>query len=96
MNDQFKSLVDNENITVINDAGLLETEKGKLTLNNFRPDTTTAIKITVVPDSLDIAPSRDQLLSIENGSVSITPEIDTIAVSGSSGAVSYTTTSRIK
>ena len=89
-------IVNNENVTVINDAGLLETEKGKLTLNNFRPDATTAIKITVVPDSLDIAPKRDQLLSIENGSVSITPEIDTIAVSGSSGAVSYTTTSRIK
>tara|TARA_B100000927_G_scaffold231727_1_gene191749 strand:- start:896 stop:2740 length:1845 start_codon:yes stop_codon:yes gene_type:complete len=89
-------VVSQQNITVINDAGLMDTEKGTLTLNNFRPDTTSAIKITIVPDSLDIAPKRDQLLSIENDSVIITPEIDSIAVSGSSGSITYTTTSRIK
>ena len=89
-------VVSQQNITVINDAGLMDTEKGTLTLNSFRPDTTSAIKITIVPDSLDIAPKRDQLLSIENDSVIITPEIDSIAVSGSSGSITYTTTSRIK
>ena len=61
-----------------------------------RPDTTTAIRITVVPDSLDLAPKRNQLINIENDQVVITPEIDTIATGGSSGTINYTTTSRLK
>ena len=89
-------VVNNQNVTVINDAGLIDVIKGKVTLNNFRPDTTTAIRITVVPDSLDLAPKRNQLINIENDQVVITPEIDTIATGGSSGTINYTTTSRLK
>jgi len=84
------------NVTVINDAGLIDVEKGKVTLNNFRPDTTTPIKITLLPNSLDLAPKRAELISIDNNSVSITPEIDTIAVAGSAGSINYNTTSRFK
>lgn len=89
-------VVNGQNVTVINDAGLVETEKGKITLNNFRPDSDTSVRITIVPNSLDIAPKREQLLSIFNSLVTITPEIDTIATGGSSGAITYTTTSRLK
>ena len=89
-------VVDSKNVTVINDAGLVEVDKGKITLNNFRPDSDTSVRITIVPNSLDIAPKREQLLSIFNSLVSITPEIDTIATGGSSGAITYTTTSRLK
>ena len=89
-------MLNNQNVTVINDAGLIDVIKGKVTLNNFRPDTTTAIRITVVPDSLDLAPKRNQLINIENDQVVITPEIDTIATGGSSGTINYTTTSRLK
>ena len=84
------------NVTVINDAGIIDVEKGKVTLNNFRPDTTTPIKITLLPNSLDLAPKRAELISIDNNSVSITPEIDTIAVAGSAGSINYNTTSRFK
>ena len=83
-------------VTVINDAGEIDVDNGKITLNKFRPDTTDVIKITVVPNSLDLAPKRDQLISIDNSSVIITPEIDTIATSGSAGSINYSTTSRFK
>ena len=89
-------VVNQENITVITDAGEIDVDNGKITLNKFRPDTTDAIKITVIPNSLDLAPKRDQLLSIDNSFVTITPEIDTIATSGSAGSINYTTTSRFK
>ena len=89
-------VVDRVNITVIADAGELDAENGKITLRGFRPDTTAAIKLTLLPNSLDLAPKRDQLLNIDNASVVITPEIDTIATSGSAGSINYKTTSRFK
>ena len=89
-------VVNSQNVTVIADAGLMEPEKGKVTLNNFKTNDNTAIRITVLPNSLDLAPKRNQLISIDNSYVVITPEIDSIAVAGSSGTITYTTTSRFK
>jgi len=89
-------VVSGQNVTVINDAGLLEPTLGKVTLNNFRPNNTNRIKITILPNSLDLAPKRDQLIAIDNNFVVITPEVDTIAVAGSSGSITYRTTPRFK
>jgi hypothetical protein len=89
-------IVAGNNVTVIPDAGLLEPTSGKLSLNSFAPTNATTIRLTVIPNSLDLAPKRDQLLSIENARVTITPEIDTISVSGSSGSITYSTTPRLK
>ena len=89
-------IVDNNNVIVNNDAGLIEPAIGKITLNSFRPNDTSQIKITVTPNTLDLAPKRDQLISIDNDFVTITPEIDTIATAGSSGSINYTNTPRFK
>lgn len=89
-------VINGENIIVINDAGLITPGEGKVVLNNFRPDTTDPIRITVTPDSLDLAPKRNQLIAIDSLRVNITPEVDRIAVSGSSGTIDYTTTSRLR
>ena len=89
-------VVNNQNVTVVNNAGTVDVENGKLTLNNFQPDTTDSIRLTLIPNSLDIAPKRDQLIDIDNLRLTITPEIDTIAVAGSSGSIDYSTTSRLK
>jgi len=89
-------IVDGKNITVVPDAGEIDTEKGTVILNSFTPDNNTAITVTLVPNSLDIAPKRNQLLSIVNNKVTITPQVDTIATGGSSGSIDYATTSRIK
>ena len=89
-------IVDNNNVIVNNDAGLIEPANGKITLNSFRPNDTSQIKIAVTPNTLDLAPKRDQLISIDNDFVTITPEIDTIATAGSSGSINYTNTPRFK
>ena len=84
------------NVTVIANAGEIDVPNGKIKLNSFQPDTTDVIRLTLTPNSLDLAPKRDQLLTIDDTRVTITPEIDTIAVSGSTGSINYTTTSRFK
>lgn len=91
-------VVNSVNVTVINDAGLINVTTGTITLNNFVPDddSVNVIRITVVPDSLDLAPKRDQLIAIDPLRVQITPSVDTISVSGSSGTINYTTTSRLR
>ena len=89
-------IVGGENVTVINNAGTVDHAKGIITLNNFRPDTTASIRITVTPNSLDLAPLRNQLISIDPLRVAVTPVVDTISVSGSSGTINYTTTSRLR
>ena len=89
-------IVAGNNITVLNDIGEMDVSAGKLTLHSFAVNTNTDIRLTVVPTSLDLAPSRNQLLSIDSQRVNITPEIDTISVAGSAGAINYTTTARIK
>lgn len=89
-------VINGENVIVINDAGLITPDQGKVVLNNFRPDTTDDIRITVIPDSLDLAPKRNQLIAIDSLRVNVTPEVDRIAVSGSSGTIDYTTTSRLR
>ena len=83
-------------ITIIGDAGTLDPTAGTITINNYIPDDLTAIRITAAPDSLDIAPKRDQLLKIDNARTIMTAEEDTIALSGSSGTIDYKTTSRLR
>lgn len=89
-------ILEGANVVVVPNAGELDIGAGSVTLNNFTPNDTTTIRITVVPNTLDLAPKRDQLISINNSYVTITPEIDTIATAGSSGSITYTTTPRFK
>lgn len=89
-------IVDGVNVTVVNDAGLIDPDKGTVTLNNFTSYNTDPIRLTITPDSLDLAPKRDQLIAIDPLRVQITPSVDTISVSGSTGTIDYTTPSRLR
>ena len=89
-------IVGGTNVTVVNNAGEVDISNGKITLYNFTVDSTTDIKITAVPNSLDIAPKRDQLLNIDQQFVSISAEVDTISTAGASGSIDYTTNSRLR
>lgn len=89
-------IVEGSNITVINNAGSIEASTGRVVINNFAVDTDTDIKVTVIPNSLDIAPKRDQLLNIDQTYVSISAEVDTISTAGASGSIDYTTNSRLR
>jgi len=89
-------IVDGNNVTVVNDAGILDSDKGTVTLHSFTGLTTDPIRVTLTPNSLDLAPKRDQLIAIDPLRVSITPSVDTISVSGSTGTINYTTPSRLR
>ena len=78
----------------VKEVGMLYAATGNITISGFITDATTPIRFTVVPNSNDIAPKRNQLLSIDLQEVVVVGENDTIAVAGSSGAVIYTTTAR--
>jgi len=87
---------DSANQVVVPDAGLIDTINGVITLNNFVVDVPTEIRITIAPDSLDIAPKRNQIINIEASRVLASGSIDQIAYSGPSGTLDYTTTSRLR
>lgn len=89
-------IVEGVNIIVINDAGVVDISNGTVTLNSFACATNTNIRVIVTPDSLDIAPKRNQLIAIDSTALNVTATADKIAMSGSSGTISYTTTSRMR
>ena len=89
-------IVNNENIIVNGNVGLIAAESGVVTLNNFGPDDTTPITITLSPNSLDIAPKRNQIINIDSSKINTKGSIDNIAYSGSSGTLEYSTTSRMR
>ena len=66
-------------------------------LNQIKIDSVATLLIFVDPNSNDIAPKFNQLVSIEKDEtpgIVVTGEEDTIATLGSVGASSYTTFSR--
>ena len=89
-------VVNNENVIVNGNVGLISTDLGIVTLNNFAPDDTTPIRVTLSPNSLDIAPKRNEIINIESSKINVTGAVDTIAYSGSSGTLDYSTTTRMR
>ena len=81
---------------VIPEAGLIDTTTGVITINNFVPDDASDIRITIIPNSLDIAPKRNQIINIEASRILASGSIDNIAYSGPAGSIDYTTTSRLR
>jgi len=88
--------VDAQTQIVVAEAGLIDTLNGVITLNNFIVDAPTDIRVTITPDSLDIAPKRNQIINIEASRILASGSIDQIAYSGPSGTLEYTTTSRLR
>ena len=90
-------IVDGQNITVENNCGTITPSTGKITLFGFGlPADNTTIKLTLTPNSLDIAPKRDQLLDIDNNAVTVNAQVDTISTAGSSGSINYNVNSRLR
>ena len=89
-------VVNGSNEVVVSDAGLINVSTGVITLNNFAIDETTTIRVTIIPNSLDIAPKRNQIINIEANRILASGSIDQIAYSGPSGTIDYTTTGRLR
>jgi hypothetical protein len=85
------------NIVVVADnVGTVDVVNGKITIIDFVVANFVGdyIEITVIPNSLDIAPLRNNLLIIDIDDVSVDGEIDTIVAGQSPAGVNYKTTSR--
>ena len=86
---------------VDNSAGTIDYTTGAIVLNgiiiasisNVDGVASNSIRFTVVPDSKDIVPVRNQILEIDFNNTSITGDVDTIAVSQPGAGGTYTTTS---
>ena len=89
-------VLNGENQIVIPDAGEINISTGVITINNFAIDEPTTIRITIAPDSLDIAPKRNQIINIEASRILASGSVDQIAYSGPSGTLEYTPTSRLR
>ena len=88
INAQGLEIVDKRNVGTVNiKTGLVE-------INDFTIDADTSITIFTRPNSVDIAPKRNQILQIDSVSTTIESTIDTIATRGSAGANEYITTPR--
>ena len=62
-------------------------------ISDIRGSTSTTIELTTTPNSNDIVPVRDQVLSIDVANSTLTVEEDTFAGGTSDGGTTYTTTS---
>jgi hypothetical protein len=95
---EMYKLLNNTKITTVLDIGYIVADKGLVILNSFSPSSGSnglnTIKISALPNSLDIAPKRNQLIKIDMNETVVTPEIDTIATGGTPAGIGYTTVSR--
>jgi hypothetical protein len=83
------------NVMTHRNIGTVNVATGEVIINFFDIDINTEIKIFVRPASNDIAPVRNQIIEIDNGGHTlIESEVDTIAISGSIGAIDYNTIAR--
>ena len=82
-------------VIVVNNAGTISPTTGKLSFTAaFDSFTGTYIEITAAPDSNDLAPKRNELLTILVDDCVITGEVDTMITGGTSAGVAYNTTAR--
>ena len=82
-------------------AGTVDYDNGKITvgsvnittISNVDGASSSIIRITAVPDSLDVVPVRNQILEIDFVNTIITGIVDTVSTGDSSAGTSFTTTS---
>ncbi len=79
--------------------GFIEELTGKVILNGFAPSSiidsdVDYIEIRVPTNSYDLAPNRNELLTILTDDIQIVGEIDTMITGGTSAGIDYTTTSK--
>ena len=90
-------IVDAADLVLATNVGDVNEEAGTITLDAFQPTAlptgSTTIDVTVKPASSDISPTRNELLTINTSTATITGEIDTMATGGTTAGIDYTTVS---
>ena len=90
-------IVDTQGLVKNTNVGDVNEEAGTVTLNSFQPTGlptgSTTIDVTVKPASSDVSPTRNELLTINTSTATISGEIDTMATGGTTAGIDYTTVS---
>ena len=90
-------IVNTSNLVQDTNVGDVNEEAGIVTLTSFNPTAlptgSTTIDVTVKPASSDVSPTRNELLTINTSTATITGEIDTMATGGTTAGIDYTTVS---
>lgn len=76
------------------DVGYIDPNNSTVYLKDIKFDLSNVVRITVKPDSFDIAPKYNQLVNIDASEITVTAEQDTVSVLGSAGLSEYETFSR--
>jgi hypothetical protein len=76
---------------ILTSVGNLNIVTGLVNIYPIDSDEDIAIRIYIEPNSYDLAPERNQLLTIDHDSSTVTGEADTIAISGTAGIANYRT-----
>jgi hypothetical protein len=88
-------IVDTAGLILNTNTGTVNESTGTVTLTSFNPTAlptgSTTINVTVKPASFDVAPMRNELLTINTSTASITGEIDTMATGGTTAGIDYET-----
>jgi hypothetical protein len=84
---------------IIKQIGVVSPGDGIVTLNEFKPVGIVEvgisyIEITASPNSYDIAPNRNELLTLVSKDISITGEIDSMLTGTTNAGIDYITTAR--
>jgi predicted P-loop ATPase/GTPase len=94
-NTRINQIVDASKLVYDTNVGEVNEETGTVTLNSFNPTALptgqATIDVTVKPASSDVSPTRNELLTINTSTASITGEIDTMATGGVTAGINYTT-----
>ena len=90
-------IVDTAGLIYDTNAGSVNETTGTVTLTSFNPTAlptgSTTIDVTVKPASADVSPTRNELLTIQTSTATISGEIDTMATGGTTAGIDYTTVS---
>ena len=90
-------IVDTQGLVKNTNVGDVNEEAGTVTLNSFQPTGlptgSTTIDVTVKPASSDVSPTRNELLTINTSTATISGEIDTMATGGTTAGIDYNTVS---
>jgi hypothetical protein len=88
--------VNGTRVKINSDAGRINLLTGKVELAELYVDGGEPLTITLnmLPASNDIAPKKNQLIRIDMNQISVTGEVDSIAIGGSSRSVDYNTFKR--
>jgi hypothetical protein len=89
-----RTYVDNSAGTIDYSAGTLSINSVNITsIENIRGSASTVVECTVVPNSNDIVPVRNQVINIDVANSSFTVTADTLVGGSANAGVGYTTTS---